>query len=112
MADGRCKTSYLVGEQADCLLNGTPADWLGPASEDFAGFVAERRGMRTRWGVPSTIFWYDSGEYYLDTLVVRHRLTPNWTKPGDVTGLVLQVQNARRTAGSRLDQQAGAAAPA
>ena len=41
------QTSYLVGEQADCLLNGTPADWLGPASEDFAGFVAERRGVRT-----------------------------------------------------------------
>lgn len=48
------RASYLVGEQADCLLDGTPADWLGPASEDFAGFVARQRGVRTRWGVPST----------------------------------------------------------
>ena len=42
------RTSYLVDEQADCLLRGTPTDWLGPASENFAGFVAARRGRRTR----------------------------------------------------------------
>lgn len=48
-------TSYLTGEQADCLLPSTPTDWLGPASEDFDGFVAGRRGVRTRWNVPSTI---------------------------------------------------------
>ncbi len=44
------RTSYLVGEQADCLLRSTPTDWLGPASENFAEFVAARRGVRTRWG--------------------------------------------------------------
>jgi hypothetical protein len=47
------RISYLVGEQADCLLRGTPTDWLGPASENFAEFVAVRRGVRTRWEVPS-----------------------------------------------------------
>jgi GNAT superfamily N-acetyltransferase len=74
------RTSYLVGEQADCLLRGTPADWLGPASENFAEFVAVRRGVRTRWGVPSTVFWY------LGTLVVRHRLTPELTAAGGHVG--------------------------
>jgi len=80
------RTSYLVGEQADCLLMGTPTDWLGPASENFADFVAVRRGVRTRWGVPSTIFWYVSGEYYLGTLVVRHRLTPELAETGGHVG--------------------------
>jgi len=80
------RTSYLVGEQADCLLRGTATDWLGPASEDFAEFVAVRRGVRTRWGVPSTVFWYVSGEYYLGTLVVRHRLTPELTEVGGHVG--------------------------
>jgi predicted acetyltransferase len=80
------KTSYLVGEQADCLLRGTPTDWLGPASADFAGFVADRVGVRIRWGVPSTVFWYVSGEYYLGTLVVRHRLTPELAEAGGHVG--------------------------
>ena len=80
------RTSYLVGEQADCLLRGTPADWLGPASENFAEFVAVRRGVQTRWGVPSTVFWYVSGEYYLGTLVVRHRLTPDLAEAGGHVG--------------------------
>ena len=67
-------TSYLVGEQADCLLRGTDTEWLGPASEDFDGFVEVRRGVVERWGVPSTLFWYVAGEYYLGTLVIRHEL--------------------------------------
>lgn len=80
------RTSYLVGEQADCLLRGTPTDWLGPASEDFTGFVAARRGVLPRWGVPSTVFWYTSGEFYLATLVIRHELTPELTELGGHIG--------------------------
>jgi predicted acetyltransferase len=80
------RTSYLVGEQADCLLRGTPTDWLGPASENFADFVASRRGVRIRWGVPSTLFWYVSGEFYLGTLVVRHQLTPDLAEVGGHVG--------------------------
>jgi predicted acetyltransferase len=68
------RTSYLVGEQADCLLRGTDTDWLGPASENFEDFVDVRRGVKQRWGVPTTMFWYVSGEYYLGTLVIRHEL--------------------------------------
>lgn len=80
------QTSYLVGEQADCLLRGTDTDWLGPASEDFDAFVEVRRGVRTRWEVPSTIFWFVSGEYYLGTLVVRHHLTPELADVGGHIG--------------------------
>lgn len=68
------RTSYLVGEQADCLLRGTDTEWLGPASEDFRRFVAVRRGVKERWGVPTTAYWYVSGEFYLGALVIRHRL--------------------------------------
>ncbi len=78
--------SYLVGEQADCLLQGTPTRWLEAASEDFAGFVAARRGVQVRWGVPSTVFWYVSGEYYLGTFVVRHRLTYELAEAGGHVG--------------------------
>src|SRR6202042_893698 len=77
---------YLVGEQADCLLRGTPTDWLGPASEDFSGFVDERRGVRGRLGVPSKGFWYVAGEYSLGTLVVRHRLTAELAEAGGHVG--------------------------
>jgi predicted acetyltransferase len=70
------RVSYLVGEQADCLLRGTPTDWLAETSSDFDGFVEVRRGVLVRWDVPSTVFWYVSGEFYLGTLVVRHELTP------------------------------------
>jgi predicted acetyltransferase len=80
------RVSYLIGEQADCLLRGTPTEWLAEASEDFGAFVAARRGVEVRWGVPSTIFWYVSGEFYLGTLVVRHRLTPQLTETGGHIG--------------------------
>jgi predicted acetyltransferase len=80
------RVSYLVGEQADCLLRGTPTDWLAAASEDFARFVAVRRGVQIRWKVPSTVFWYVSGEYYLGTLVIRHELTPELADVGGHIG--------------------------
>jgi predicted acetyltransferase len=80
------RVSYLVGEQADCLLRGTPTQWLEAASDDFAGFVAARRGVLVRWGVPSTVFWYVSAEYYLGTLVIRHQLTPELADVGGHIG--------------------------
>lgn len=90
----RVQISYLVGEQADCLWRGTGTDWMDPkdtgwldaASTDFAGFVAARRGVRERWGVPSTVYWYVSGPYYLGTLVIRHRLTPELLEVGGNIG--------------------------
>jgi predicted acetyltransferase len=81
------RVSYLVGEQADCLLCGTPTQWLEAASADFAGFVAApRRGVQVRWEVPATIFWYVAGEYYLGTLVIRHQLTPELAETGGHIG--------------------------
>ena len=70
------RISYLTGEQSDMRHRGTDAAWLGPASEDFDAYVAERQGVRERWGVPSTLLWYTSGPHYLGTLVIRHRLLP------------------------------------
>ena len=80
------RESYLAGERADCLLRGESTDWLGSADQDFASFVAERRGVRIRWRVPSTVFWYVSGEHYLGTLVIRHRLTPELAQAGGHVG--------------------------
>src|SRR5437879_3500 len=80
------RESYLAGERADCLAEGTPTEWLGPVGDDFGDFVAQRRGTRIRWNVPSTIFWYVSGERYLGTLVIRHRLTPELAEAGGHIG--------------------------
>jgi predicted acetyltransferase len=80
------RDSYLAGEEADCLFRGEPTDWLGAAREDFADYVAARRGVQIRWGVPSTVYWYVSGEHYLGTLVIRHRLTPELAEAGGHVG--------------------------
>ncbi|SMQ74964.1 GNAT family N-acetyltransferase [Agreia sp. VKM Ac-1783] len=69
------KTSYLVGEQADMRHRGSDASWLKDASLDFDAYVAERTGVRERWGVASELFWFASGEYYIGSLVIRHELT-------------------------------------
>jgi predicted acetyltransferase len=68
------RISYLTGEQADMRHRGQDTAWLASASEDFDRFVVDRLGVRERWGVPSTLFWFVSGPHYLGTLVVRHRL--------------------------------------
>ena len=80
------RNSYLAGERADCIARGSSTDWLVAAAMDFDRFVAERRGVRTRWEVPSTIFWYVAGEQYIGTLVIRHRLTPDLAQAGGHVG--------------------------
>ncbi|GAA1542226.1 hypothetical protein GCM10009827_072190 [Dactylosporangium maewongense] len=70
------RASYLTGEQADCLASGFDTGWLGPASEDFDGYVASCQGVQRRWDVPFSTYWYIAGEHYLGTLVIRHELTP------------------------------------
>lgn len=82
----RVRDSYLAGERADCLARGTPVDWLAEAADDFAAFVAARLGIRTRWDVPTTIFWYCSGKQYLGTLVLRHKLTKELAEVGGHIG--------------------------
>lgn len=68
------RVSYLVGEQADMVHRGEDAVWLDEASRDFSTYVAERTGVVQRWGVPSTLYWFTSGEFYLGSLVIRHQL--------------------------------------
>lgn len=80
------RESYLAGERADCLAEGRPTDWIGTADDDFDAFVTQRRGPQIRWSVPSTVFWYVSGEHYLGTFVVRHRLTPELAEVGGHVG--------------------------
>jgi predicted acetyltransferase len=82
----RVRVSYLTGEQADCLLRDIDTSWLGPASEDFDGYLAQRQSVTHRWGVLSSIFWYVAGEHYLGTLVLRHRLTPELLVAGGHIG--------------------------
>ena len=57
------------------LHRGSDTSWLRVASRNFDAFVAERQGVRERWGVPSEVWWFTSDDYYLGTLVIRHRLT-------------------------------------
>jgi predicted acetyltransferase len=97
------RVSFLTAEQADCAADGLETDWLGPASEDFDGYVAGCRAVQRRWGVPYSTFWYVSGEHYLGTLVVRHQLTaalradgghigyhvsPAWRRQGHATRML------------------------
>lgn len=100
----RVKTSYLIGEQADMLHRGAGTEWLGAASRDFDAFVAERVGVRERWGVPSTLRWFTADEYYLGTVVIRHQLTEDgggghvgfhvvypWQRRGHATEMLRQA---------------------
>jgi predicted acetyltransferase len=80
------RDSFLAGERADCLVQGAPMDWLDAANDNFEAFVAQRRGAQTRWNVPSTVYWYVSGERYLGTLIVRHQLTPALADVGGHVG--------------------------
>ena len=106
------KTSYLVGEQADMIHRGSDTSWLGAASEDFDAFVAERVGVRERWGVPSELLWFTSGEYYIGSLVIRHRLTEDqggghigfhvvypWQRQGHATVMLREGLAIARTLG-------------
>ncbi|WP_198161409.1 GNAT family N-acetyltransferase [Kocuria turfanensis] len=34
----------------------------------------DRVGVRERWGVPSELLWFTSAEYYIGSVVIRHRL--------------------------------------
>lgn len=97
------RTSFLTGEQADCLASGLDTDWLRPASEDFAAYVAACQAVQRRWEVPFSTYWYTAGEHYLGTLVIRHELTsalltdgghigyhvsPAWRRQGHATSML------------------------
>lgn len=68
------RESYLSGEEADMVHRGSDTAWLAGASRDFDRFVEDRVGVSERWGVPSEVFWFMSGEHYIGSLVLRHQL--------------------------------------
>ncbi len=83
---------------------GSDTAWLRSASRNFDSFVSERVGVRERWGVPSEVLWFTSEEYYLGTLVIRHRLTEDeggghvgfhvvypWQRQGHATEMLRQA---------------------
>jgi hypothetical protein len=51
--------------------------------------------------VPSAIFWYVCGEYYLGTLVVRHQLTPGLAEAGGHVGYHVVAPWRRQGHGGR-----------
>lgn len=82
----RVRESFLAGERADCMARGESVEWLEVAAEDFDAYVAGASGVRTRWGVPSSLYWYVWGEDYIGTLVVRHQLTAQLSEAGGHIG--------------------------
>lgn len=82
----RVRESFLAGERADCLARGESVAWLEAAADDFDAYVAGAGGVRTRWGVSSSLYWYVCGEHYIGTLVVRHRLTSQLSEAGGHIG--------------------------
>jgi predicted acetyltransferase len=96
------RESFLAGERADCVAEGRTTEVLDRAAEDFDAFVAERRGVYVRWGVPCTTYWYVSGSDYLGTLVVRHRLTPELLNVGGHVGYHVVTPWRRRGHATRM----------
>jgi predicted acetyltransferase len=112
------RISFLTGEQTDCSASGFDTAWLGPASEDFDGYVVSCQGVRRRWEVPYSTYWYVAGEHYLGTLVIRHELTPAllvdgghigyhvspaWRRQGHATGMLAAgLGEARRLGLTRV----------
>lgn len=70
------RDSYLEGERALCLEEGTSTQWLQEAANDFAAYAERRRQVRELWGVPVTELWFVEGAEYIGTVVIRHHLTP------------------------------------
>lgn len=96
------RDSYLAGELADCAAENRSTDAIDLAAADFAAYAEERRGTRTRWGVPSTVFWYVSGAHYLGSLVVRHELTPELAEVGGHVGYHVVTPWRRRGHATRM----------
>jgi predicted acetyltransferase len=96
------RESFLSGERADCLAEGRSAEWLDPAEDDFEGFVSRRRDVQIRWDVPCTTFWYVSGEHYLGTLIIRHRLTAELAEAGGHIGYHVVFPWRRRGHATRM----------
>jgi predicted acetyltransferase len=96
------RDSWLAGERADCAQSGASTEVLDRAATDFGQFVAERQGVRICWDVPTTTFWYISGEHYLGELVIRHELTPVLAQAGGHIGYSVATPWRRQGHATRM----------
>jgi predicted acetyltransferase len=95
------RESWLAAEQAEVDLGGS-AELLNRALADFGELVADRTGVHTRWGVPTTVFWYVSGKHYVGELVIRHELTPELLRSGGHIGYSVAPPWRRQGHGTAL----------
>jgi len=94
------RESYLAGERADCLADGTPMDRIDQAGSDFDAFVSQMCGTPDPLGCS---FPLSSGMSQVSTTsarsVVRHRRRRNWPRRGGIIGyhVVARVAVGRGT---------------
>jgi predicted acetyltransferase len=96
------RESWLAAERAYCALTGASTELLEYAAGDFEHFVAERQGIQTWWGVPTTFLWYISGDQYLGELVIRHELTPALAESGGHIGYEVSPPWRRQGLATRM----------
>ena len=80
------RESWLQGERDARAQDGGPTDVLDQAESDFTRYVAVRQGIRVLWSVPSTVWWYISGDQFVGELVIRHLLTAELERNGGHVG--------------------------
>ena len=96
------RDSWLAIERADCARSGSSTALLDQAIEDFGQVVAERQGVGIWWGVPTSFFWYISGECYIGELVIRHKLTAALAESGGHIGYSIATPWQRQGHATRM----------
>lgn len=90
------RESFLAGTRALSADEGTSADWLDEAADDFDAFVAAHCAPRRIWDVPVTELWYVDGDRYIGTVMIRHELTPTLRREGGNIGYHVVPDERRR----------------
>jgi predicted acetyltransferase len=98
----RVRESFLQGVREDAAQRGRPTAWIDRAAADFAAYVEQTRGVRIRWGVPSTVYWYVSGDQYLGSLAIRHHLTADLAEAGGHIGYDIAPRWRRQGHATRM----------
>ena len=98
----RVRDSFLAAQRDEAAQRGMSAEWIAQADADFATYVAQTRGVRTRWNVPSSVYWYVAGDQYIGSLVIRHRLTPDLAEAGGHIGYDVARQWRRQGHATRM----------
>lgn len=96
------RESYLDGERAMSLEEGTDPGWLDQAAADFDGFVARLAAPTRQWDVPVTQLWHIDAPTYIGTVVIRHELTPALARTGGHIGFHVVPPHRRRGHAHRM----------